>query len=64
MYYTIIHFDIIQQYLRKRKITDIEEGGADSETLDSIGEEEGERAIHHNDESNEDPLSDDNADDL
>ncbi|KAL0907735.1 hypothetical protein M5K25_022167 [Dendrobium thyrsiflorum] len=47
----------------KRKITDIEEG-ADWETLDSIGEEEGERAVHHNDDSNKDPLSDDSADDL
>ncbi|KAL0916131.1 hypothetical protein M5K25_013615 [Dendrobium thyrsiflorum] len=42
----------------KRKITEIEEG-VDWETLDSI-EEEGERAVQHNDDSNEDPLSDDN----
>ncbi|KAL0908182.1 hypothetical protein M5K25_022659 [Dendrobium thyrsiflorum] len=46
----------------KRKITEIEEG-VDWEILDSI-EEEGERAVHHNDDSNEDPLSDDSADDL
>ncbi|KAL0921370.1 hypothetical protein M5K25_008434 [Dendrobium thyrsiflorum] len=46
----------------KRKITEIEEG-VDWETLDSI-EEEGERAVQHNDDSNEDPLSDDSADDL
>ncbi|KAL0913450.1 hypothetical protein M5K25_016912 [Dendrobium thyrsiflorum] len=46
----------------KRKITEIEEG-VDWETLDSI-EEEGVRAVHHNDDSNEDPLSDDSADDL
>ncbi|KAL0904591.1 hypothetical protein M5K25_026719 [Dendrobium thyrsiflorum] len=48
----------------KRKITDIEEEGADWEALDSIGEEEGERSVHHNDDSNEDLLSDDSADDL
>ncbi|KAI0500026.1 hypothetical protein KFK09_018234 [Dendrobium nobile] len=47
----------------KRKITDIEEG-FDWETLDFIGEEEGERAVHHTADSNEDPLSDDHADDL
>ncbi|KAL0911893.1 hypothetical protein M5K25_017827 [Dendrobium thyrsiflorum] len=47
----------------KRKIIEIEEEGVDWETLDSI-EEEGERAVHHNDDSNEDPLSDDSADDL
>ncbi|KAL0919968.1 hypothetical protein M5K25_009062 [Dendrobium thyrsiflorum] len=46
----------------KRKITEIEEG-VDWETLDSI-EEEGERAVQHNNDSNEDPLSDDSADDL
>ncbi|KAL0910117.1 hypothetical protein M5K25_021057 [Dendrobium thyrsiflorum] len=46
----------------KKKITEIEEG-VDWEILDSI-EEEGERAVHHNDDSNEDPLSDDSADDL
>ncbi|KAL0924817.1 hypothetical protein M5K25_005675 [Dendrobium thyrsiflorum] len=46
----------------KRKITEIEEG-VDWETLDSI-KEEGERAVQHNDDSNEDPLSDDSADDL
>ena len=32
--------------------------------MDSIGEEEWERAVHHNDDSNEEPLSDDSADDL
>ncbi|KAL0906306.1 hypothetical protein M5K25_024789 [Dendrobium thyrsiflorum] len=47
----------------KRKITEIEEEGVDWETLDSI-EEKGERAVHHNDDSNEDPLIDDSADDL
>ncbi|PKU59376.1 hypothetical protein MA16_Dca015501 [Dendrobium catenatum] len=62
MYYTIIHFDIVQKYLGKMKITDIEEEGTDWKILDSIGEEEGERAVHHNDDSNEDPLSDDSAD--
>ncbi|KAL0921577.1 hypothetical protein M5K25_008663 [Dendrobium thyrsiflorum] len=41
--------------IKKRKITEIEEEGVDWETLDSI-EEEGERAVHHNDDSNEDPL--------
>ncbi|KAL0906237.1 hypothetical protein M5K25_024713 [Dendrobium thyrsiflorum] len=46
----------------KRKIIEIEEG-VDWETLDSI-EEEGERAVQHIDDSNEDPLSDDSADDL
>ncbi|KAL0916225.1 hypothetical protein M5K25_013718 [Dendrobium thyrsiflorum] len=47
----------------KRKITEIKEERVDCETLDSI-EEEGERAVYHNDDSNEDPLSDDSADDL
>ncbi|KAI0494005.1 hypothetical protein KFK09_024136 [Dendrobium nobile] len=43
----------------KRKITNNEEEEADWEILDSIGEGEEERAAHHNDYSNEDPLSDD-----
>ncbi|KAL0907803.1 hypothetical protein M5K25_022241 [Dendrobium thyrsiflorum] len=60
---TLYEFDIVQKYLGKRKIIDIEER-ADWETLDSIGEVEGERAIHHNDNSNKDPLSDDSVDDL
>ncbi|KAL0917819.1 hypothetical protein M5K25_012913 [Dendrobium thyrsiflorum] len=34
------------------------------DSLDSIGDEEGERAVHHNNDSNEDSLSDDNADDF
>ncbi|KAL0903397.1 hypothetical protein M5K25_027772 [Dendrobium thyrsiflorum] len=48
----------------KRKITDIEEKEADWETLDSIRDEEGERAVHHNDNSNKNPISDDSADDF
>ncbi|KAL0915514.1 hypothetical protein M5K25_015940 [Dendrobium thyrsiflorum] len=59
---SIIHLYIDEKYLRKRKITDIEKEEANWKALDFTGDEAGERAVHYDDNSNEDTLNDDSAD--
>ncbi|KAL0925408.1 hypothetical protein M5K25_003733 [Dendrobium thyrsiflorum] len=60
----ITHLYIDEKYLEKRKITDIEEEEADWETLNFAGDELWKRVVHYDDDSNEDSLNDNSANDF
>lgn len=53
-------FLFVFEWKRKRKMLDKE----DWENIDTAGDEAGEKAIYYNDDSNEDPLSDESDGDF